>query len=192
MKLPRTKIWEAAATDKERPTLTNVHYNVEKKRLEAADGFILAVCPVEPDNKDKGGIVPVDVIKGAMKASTRKGKVPTMTETVEGFIAGVANNGTESIVGNSYLPVEGQFPDVDAITPKGEPEYVMTIDAELLYRLAMAICEDKSGGNKPLLHVRLYKYSHTSPIRVEPGPQRLNRENWGLIMPISDGEKQGH
>ena len=69
MRISKTKIWEATTPQNFEgcDVLKGVHYNAERERLEAADGFIMAVCPVirEEDEKegDKGGIIPADTVK---------------------------------------------------------------------------------------------------------------------------------
>jgi DNA polymerase III sliding clamp (beta) subunit (PCNA family) len=197
MKLAKTRIWEAATKDKDRPTLQGVHYNAEKGRLEACDGFILAVTPVvlDEDEQVEGGIVPAAAVKEAHKLGAAISKVPTLETENGNFVPGFVSaypDGKEGGTGPAYQPIEGHYPNVDRIMPseavEEQYEYVVTLDVKKLYRLARAICEDKGGRSTADLHVRLYvdKSGNSTPVIVKPQPTLCNKGTYGLIMPVYD------
>lgn len=196
MRIAKTEIWKAAATDKERKVLNGVHYNAEKGRLEACDGFILAMCSVQNgDNLLGSGIIPADTIKEAYRRGRAKSKSPTVDEGPEGYtpgcVAAFPQNDAEALTekGETSEPIEGKYPNVDQIVPgfTDNYEHVATIDAKLLYQLAQAICECDGNTSNPPLRVRIYKdkSGNYSPLIVKPGFQ-LVQEHMGLIMPIQD------
>lgn len=202
MIISKTKIWKAALPKNAegREPIKGVHYNGEKKRLEAANGFILAVCPVSlaEDERAKTGIVPAETVKEAYDLGRAKSRTPTLEEDNGNFTPGrVAafpqeNAEAETAKGKTRPAIDHLFPNVDQIIPtiKDDFEHILTIDAKLLLTLAEAICEDEGNRGSPdQFAVRLYKDKTGvySPVIVKPGyGSDVTNGNFGLIMPIQD------
>jgi hypothetical protein len=196
MRISKTAIWEATCPPnyEGRDVLKGVHYNAERERLEAADGFIMAVCPVKLEEGETavGGIVPAETVKEAYKMGRAKSKTPTVDQDGSDFTAGSRSAYFESDPqvkrGETRKAIEGKYPNAEEITPRTENfEHVVTVDAKLLLRLARAICEGDDNVANPRLFVRLYKDKTGlyTPLIVKPGPG-LTQENFGVIMPIHD------
>ena len=193
MKLAKTEIWRAAAKDKDRPVLQGVHVNAEKARLEAADGFIMAVTPITLDEGEEiaGGIVPAKAVQESYRMSRPMSKTPALYQQNGDFVTGSESaypDGKEKERGPSFPAIEGLFPNCDQIIPdESDYEWVLTLDIDMLHRLAKAICEDERNSSNPDLKVRLFKRkgSNTSPIVARP---MADSKNLGLIMPIFDNK----
>ncbi|RPJ36891.1 MAG: hypothetical protein EHM35_07325 [Planctomycetaceae bacterium] len=183
MIIPRTKIWQACAKEADRPTLQAVHYNAQAKRLEAADGFILAVNPVLGANGDPDALLPAEAVKAAQKMAKSQDD-PALQITEGGAAPGLVNRYKRESYGDPLPLVDGHYPDVNVIMPKeSSVKFMVALDAALLKRLADAICENGSTG------VRLYQEPGRldGPILVKPVGDYLGREqneNLGVIMPV--------
>ena len=192
-----------------RPVLAAVHYNAEKGRLEAADGFILASVPVELEEGESvpDSLLPVAAIREAQKMATAKGRSPSLRvegDTVSASSVPAPGTYGETKEGGTHdLPDLPHYPDVNQIVPPAEGlRHLLTIDVQRLYDLAKAICEDPGNSTKANLFVNLYQgESNSSPIVVEPlggnaGYSYSNRRTtkdhmvdyedgpFGLLMPL--------
>lgn len=182
MKVPNTKFEKCAATKADvRYYLREPWLDVDGKRLLATDGHVLAVIPVEVDDDDTTGTVPMDAVKAVRKVSKKGGEL--LLETAHANAYGVR-----------YPREECKYPDVDRILEpanngKGTPDIV--VDAKLLYDLAQALIECKT--TEPAL-VRLYfkrdddsgLVDKKSAIRVEPMGPNAVAGAFGIIMPCRD------
>ena len=134
MKLPESQIELAASTEESRYTtpIKAVKLDVAGKRLMATDGRILAIVPAEVSEQDHDGLIPVDALKEARK----------MDKASKG-ITEIAVNGKFTVnAGNRHAEFKletGNFPNADAVIPKFDGPPTITLDAELLLRLAKAI-----------------------------------------------------
>jgi len=193
MKLPKTRIFEACESKKDcRPYLTGVHVNPDKARLEAADGFILAVIPIPQEDAEAVGdtVIPAKIVKEAYNIARRSSQVPTIEVSESGYTVGAQNasGNPEPIAGPTY-PLQDlcegtPYPDCDLIIPNPEHyEFVAAIDVNKLLRLAKALCEN--GTRRPNLFVKLYRHTSSpgSPLRVVPLNQE-HKDRLGLIMPM--------
>jgi len=173
MKLPNTKIEVVAAKDKTRPVLSNVHLDVEHKRLVATNGHSLAVNPVEVDDQDTSGPISPEAIKLARKSGRKWADRHILANgDLRVPLAGVSLDRPED---------EREYPDFDQIVPRVDAENTpasIALDAKLLYELSQAICED---GNRVILWINPVKHG---PIYVKPAT--VSSENYGVIMPVND------
>ncbi len=145
-----------------RPPLENVWMDVEKSRLIATNGKIMAIVPCIPEEGDVSGYVSPASIKEYRKAA-RKSYVTLQA------------NGALKIDGTTFerptVENKGTFPNVDQVIPKDEEGVTMTIgiDAALLYTLSQAL-----GFDQVTLKIR--------------GPQDVvmvsTSKGQGLIMPV--------
>lgn len=180
MKIPNTKFEKCAAEARNDPRtyLSQPWLDVDKKRLLTTDGHVMAVIPVEVDNDDTTGHVPMDAVKAARKVYRKDSELLLEKEHANVY-------GTRFPRGDL-----GKYPNVDQIIEplnngKGDPDVVL--DARLLYNLAQALIECKSTEQA---RVKLYfkrnekgEVDKTCALRVEGlGPNALAGA-FGVIMP---------
>jgi DNA polymerase III sliding clamp (beta) subunit (PCNA family) len=170
MKLPDARIELAASTDPSRYTLQSVKVDVEKKRIMATDGYILAVLPVEVSDKDHSGLITTSSIK-QLRAMEKRKKPLGIEITLNGKVT--ATGGGET----AEFPLgEGQFPNAEAVIPNYEGPATISFDAELLYRLAKAMIEP----GRPLCVSLTVKDPMSSVLVKAKGvPEAV-----GVLMPI--------
>jgi len=193
MKFPTNcEIERVVSKDATRPQLNHVYFDVEKKRLCATNGSVLAVVPVTHEHGDDGGMISADAVKAARKACRKDNET------------WLHPNGEVSIKGGMRFPRPAvpdgvSFPPIDPIlntmsgVGRGEPGTVtVCLDVALLAELAKAIGR---GGEKfqgvaltfrvkvetdaPDADRRTYSVPH-DPIRVETG---RDDGACGLLMP---------
>ena len=175
MILPDSKIENATSkNDVARPYLRHVYLDTAEQHLIATDGHILASIPVQTDPGDTAGFITVDAIKAARKAKTVIRANDTLAvENGPTFPRPTAEN-------------EGDFPDYKKVIPEPSPfDFTIGIDAELLLRLAQAICANPK---KPIVRLRFrnakdenggYGIAQNLGIRVET----FDPDRFGVIMP---------
>ena len=133
MKLSKLALIEGACSqDQTRPAITGVYLekNTETKtaRLIASNGVILAILPVQTDDRDASGHIAPEAFKQARKAC----------KSPESFISA---NGICTLANGMEIgrPVLGNFPKIDQLIPGGESKFSVSLDPEQLFRLAEAI-----------------------------------------------------
>ena len=174
MRLPEHRIEEIPSKDKTRYALNFIKLDVEKQRLLASDGKMMAVVPLEKtdnDPDDKTGPLTVEAIKAARKRQNRQG------DGTHYLLA----NGDQRLPKSGLTfdrPEEVTFPDFDAVDVK-RPDGPCTIalDAELLFRLAKAISSRKDD-----LRVKLHVRNRESAIYIESVD--FGEGAHGVLMPI--------
>lgn len=114
MKFPSNKIEAAVSSEATRYTIQAVKLDVEKKKLIATDGHIMAVVPCTVDENDHSGLIGVDAVK-LIRDITKRQKYGQPTVNVNGKIEIVGANETATAI-----PVEGSFPNWEAVVPKFE------------------------------------------------------------------------
>lgn len=186
--LSYSKIEVVPPADGERLALDDVWYDEADKCLVAADGFILAVVPVEAEDSDEGGHVPLEAIKAARKAT--KGRA--YLEAGDGLVSCPFSEGEE------WERPGWPFPDYRQIVPTPDDDYVrVTLDARRLMQLAEALCEEENrakrvnGKNRDIFGVTLtFKPDGVSPVLVHPvhEPNRP-KGRYGVIMPMHRREE---
>ena len=170
MIVQHSKIEKACADHSDaREVLQYVFFDGEK--LIASNGHILAVNTiVEKGEKDLSGLVPPK----AMIEARRKGNYSTIhaEETYSFPNSNVVFKRTDQGM---------TFPDWEkAFSDKVEREHVITLNADLLKKLADAICTDKQHGIKLFV-----SEDRLAPVRVEP---HVYNGNFGYISPMRTAE----
>jgi DNA polymerase III sliding clamp (beta) subunit (PCNA family) len=168
-------------TDANRFATQFVHVDGNNARAVATDGRIMASVPCElspvEDLVGESALIPVDALKAARKAAGRgadevamhygEGKVRVDNgDTVEAFDQG-----------------RGEFPNYRNVLPNPEHGIVVTLNAELLHRLADAIGSD---GAVTLTFQKDTdgKLDPKRPIHVVPISADGDTGAVGVIMPI--------
>lgn len=208
MRIPSTKIEAAAATRDVRAYINQPWLDVERQRIVATDGHILAIVPIETDEGDASGPIPTEAIKAARK----------MYRHTPDAMGVFKANGAIAFPNGYTIPRPdgiGEFPDVDRLVPavrmvechclradcpayEFDPDCAtcggtgqrpaapdVVINADLLARLQAALCDQDA----KYVGVRLFlartpggRIDTTGPIRVEVStPGRV-----GVIMPMRD------
>jgi hypothetical protein len=132
-----------ASKDSSRPVLTTVHLNAAKSRVEVTDSYMLAVFPVDLDEGDTSGPIPVDALKASRKAplkhvADRAGTSIRCNSHVEVRHA----FGEEASEPYLTLPRDSSdytFPNVDHLFPDDLSDFEIGLDAEKLHKLAKAM-----------------------------------------------------
>lgn len=111
----------------------------ERTFLAATDGRCLTLVRAYPEDGDdtssavgNGRVYPVAAFAAARKAAKRKADA-SLTLNGAAFVNGADGSHAE------FPKLDGAFPDVWAVVPKGEPVGVLRIDAELLARVQKAL-----------------------------------------------------
>lgn len=181
MKVPNTKFEKCADPKGGRPNLREPWLDVDKERLVATNGHVMVVIPVEVDENDVTGHVPMDAVKAARKVTKHDPELYMEAKHANAY-------------GGRYPRGDlGKYPDVDQIIeplPKGEGEADIVLDAKMLYDLAQALMTCKTTESA---RVRLYfkrdekgDVDKTSAIRVEPMGPNVAAGAFGVIMPCRD------
>ena len=172
--MPEQKIEEAVSKDALRYPLTGVHLNVKRKRLEASNGKIAALVPVE-DIGEHEVIIPVDAVKASRK------------KFCNGALEITEEMATVVRTGNAFKVIDAQYPDLDAVAPEiPDKAPTISIDADLLVKLAKALCTGKGAkkGNK----ISLWVTGKSKAVIVAPYYQNGAR---GVIMPLEPKLAEG-
>lgn len=129
MKLPsKAKLEKVCGKNDTRYYLNAPYLDVAKKRVVASNGKALVVHPVELDEGDTSGAVPLDAIKAA-RSKTGDG---TVALAGDARAAGIA----------FPRPDHSHYPDVDKVIPtKLDTPPTVRLDVRLLLDLAEAIGE---------------------------------------------------
>jgi hypothetical protein len=175
-----------ASKDQSRPVLTYVHLDVENSRVVVTDSYMLAVFPVDLDEGDTTGPIPLDALKASRKPPN---KYADSRILVNGD-ARVVQVAADGVAGEPYLTVprhtgEYQFPDVDRLIPDDDKlaTFEIAFNAELLAKLAKGMGTDvvkfrfvaDEDGNPSAL----------KPIVVTPGNLEIHEDNpHGILMPV--------
>lgn len=138
MKFPKSsKIEGVVSSDPTRPAIENVYFDKDEGKLIATNGRIMAVVPVLTDENDTSGLLSPQSIKLARKEA---GRLP---------IAQIHPNGALNLPSGVSVPRPtedqcGKFPNwKQVVPPLFDPVFKVRIDAELLAKLAAALCDDK-------------------------------------------------
>lgn len=171
MKLPECRIEMATSADPESFALTGVFYDIKNSRLVATDGHMLAILPHETEEADVGGNIPADAFKDARKLAKKAKKRDTTLAILQE--ADTVTFSVEGLQSATFDLVKGQFPNYEDIIPKKIPEFTVALNAEYLYRLAMALQEES-------MVVHLHIGDKDSAIVVKPSAAK---GSIGLLMP---------
>ncbi len=144
--------------------------------LAATDGRALTLVRCTMDDGDNArGVYPGAAFTAARKSARRK----TEARVVLNGAAYVDADGAHT----EFAKVDGTFPDVAGIVPKGEPEHVLRVDAAYLARMQKALGADgveirDHGDGRPLAIV---------PIYLAGGSGGTDDGSLGVLMPIGGG-----
>lgn len=171
----KSKPEAVVSKDQTRPVLTHLYLRIEeteegrKGTLEATDSYKLVRIPVEVEDDDTEGFIPVEVYKQARKVSSKT------LGAVE-----VKANGSLDLQDGSSFPrtMEGQFPRTGELMNLAPSEFEIGLNARFLYDLAQAFGEDtvrirftgRDGGQPDALR----------PMTVRP----LGGDADAILMPI--------
>lgn len=158
MKLPESQIELAAATDNSRYTLQAVKLDVPNRRIMATDGHILAIVPCEVAEDDHSVLISTESMKNMRAIQKRAKHVPVNIRT----------NGKVTVTAPSenaeYEVTTGTFPNVDMVVREFTGAATITLNVDLLMRLAKAMVP--KGNN---LIVSLYVKDAQSSVMVKAG-----------------------
>lgn len=134
-----------ASRDLSRPVLTTVHLNAEASEVWVTDSYMAARFPVELDESDTSGPIPIEALKAMRK--------PPLGKYVS---AGIKLNGNAEVqqydsdgkpTGDPYLTMpressEYTFPSLNQHFPDNLSDFEIGFSAEKLARLAKAMGTD--------------------------------------------------
>lgn len=181
MQIPSTKVEAAAATKDVRAYINQPWLDVERKRIVATDGSIMAIVPIETGDEDVTGPIPTEAIKAARKMYRDTGDAPDLIKA----------NGAIVFPNGYTIPRPegiGTFPDVDRVVPKvaADAQPDVSIDARLLARLQEAIADQGAKYHGVSLYFQRDqdgRIDATAPILVKPGT-RCDSGAIGVLMPL--------
>lgn len=138
------------SSDPARPNINGVHFNAAKNRLEATDGRILAVINVVESEEFppvKGGetaqplacIIPSLTLRKGLANIPKRHSLPILEHAKLDSNGKVTLTTTDldneqSVTGK---PIDGQYPNVDAVIPKQDDYRAICLDANAV----AVICE---------------------------------------------------
>lgn len=170
--------------DEIRVNMTAVHLDTEIKRLIATDGHMLVSVPIETQEHDTTGPVPVEAFKRARTLATKSD--PEVQIQANGSIV-MRDGGT--------MPREdvGKFPDFNQVMPSFGPyeagTMTVSFNPALLMELVKAIGIEKTCG------IRLtFKVDSSLPTSGDLGPLLIesndsNNKAIGVLMPMRDEKR---
>lgn len=143
MKYPDTKIELAAGKSDVRAYLNAPYLDVDNAKLVATDGHILAVLPVELDDGDTSGPVPIEAMKVARQRVNLRDENGAKTDPcIKCNTAAEVNSGASFPQGD----METKYPDYERVMakrPQVDPD--ITFDAKLLINLVDALSDRGEG-----------------------------------------------
>lgn len=167
--LRKFKIEKAASKNTLRTVIEQPYLDVDAKVLVATDSFMLAVVPVEVEEGDTSGPVPVQAITEARRRSTKDNP------------QGIALNGRAEVdsgevsfkrptLGQQQFPAWAKIADENRGTPIAE----FGVSPFLLARLAEAIGVGKNEA------VKISVYGPLTALGVET----MDKKGRGILMPV--------
>lgn len=167
------EIERAASKDAARPILTYVHLNTELERLEATNSYVAAVIPVEVEEGDESGLIPVEAIKAQRKAS----KSEAASLTVNGDDARLSTPEGEQ----SWRKGEGTFPDIASLEPENLSDFQIGLNPKYLLELAQAL------GSPEAIKLQFIQEADSVPSNkrgMRVTPLAGDEGAFGILMPI--------
>jgi len=179
----------AAASRDESPYARNGVALVQRGAAEflaSTDGRMLLLVRAYRDEADTPvGIYPVEAFNAARKGAGRHA-----TE------AGLTLNGSAKVLGQKgvvmeFPMVDGKFPDVAAVVPKGAVEQRLGIDAELLAKI-------QKGLGASAVRIEIHGLDNgdinsSLPLTIRPiygdGASGVEDGSFGLLMPMDLGRQ---
>jgi hypothetical protein len=182
-----------ASSDQSRPVLTQVHLNAERSAVEVTDAYMIARFPVELDEGDTSGPIPVEALKASRKSPFKlvSGTSIRCNAHVE-VRAAFGEDASDPYVTLPRESGEYIFPNVDQLIPDESSmhEFEIGIDAAKLAKLAKAMGDDVVRLRFVATKVKdsppnTWQPSPLRPILVNPGNLPNSEDQpQGLIMPV--------
>ena len=153
--------------------IDNPYLDVDAKQIVATDGHGLILVPVEIEDGDQSGYIPIDAIREGQKKQNRIGdKVEidcSISDTVSLKYAGLTFR----------RPNDTTYPDYKRVIPDKPVEYIeIGLDAAKLKALADGISKDRKGA------VRLLIDANNSNAAVHLSSGTENNQATAILMPI--------
>lgn len=174
-----------ASTDKSRRVLHGVHCAADY--TEATDGWVMIRVPYAGGSQfgdggefEAGRIVPSAAIKEAL---TKLNKVVPVVklETENGQKVNLTRLDGDSKRVMSVTAIEGQFPNTDQVWPGEEPKFSITLNGELLAKIAAYAV--KHGADQATPEIRFDFTDNMAPV-VFTIPIGDGRKASGVLMPM--------
>lgn len=183
MKMKNYLIEKASDTkNKKKPHFSEPYLDKENNRMLASNGFIIASVPVEVEEGDDDGHIPVDALIAARKKATKQ-----KSETI-------VVDASDAALKIHYEPdsrlAMGKPKNMDNVMRNRGPErHTITLDANYLLNLAKAI-NYRGGGTAVTLHLPQDPRSAVlvTPLNFEENKAR--NDAYGILMPILAGDAQ--
>ena len=174
--------------DAHRTALTKVHLNAEKSQVEVTDSYMLARFPVELDEGDTSGPIPLDALKASRK--------PMLKHVAQSHGTSIRCNSHVEVrhafgedASEPYLTMardeaEYTFPNVDQLVPENLAKFRIGLNADKLSKLAKAMgCGPNDGVELRFAQGLDGNPSSLRPILVRPISKGDGSPD-GLLMPI--------
>lgn len=170
-----------ASKDESRPVLSKVHLNVEASEVWVCDSYMAARFPVDLDEGDTSGPIPVEALKAARKPPLRgsEGRI-LVNHHVDVVMDGKGQTHSDPYVTLPRESAEYQFPNLDELFPESGTVFEVGLNAKKLHDLAKAFGQDE---------VRLsFIAGRATNVDGDAGPSNLRPI---LVNPISAREDDG-
>ena len=170
---PKYRLDLAVSKDGVHPAENHIFINNET--AVACDNHILAIVPVQMEEGDSAGLIPVDALKAARKGLKKDATKATINAN---GIVSVVDAKTKAV--STWTRPNETYPPYKAIIPDYKPEEIacqIAIDAELLARLAGAL-----GNDRVILTIPKDALSNPRAILVKTTDS--DNTAHGLIMPV--------
>lgn len=130
-KLP--DLTKVASKDKSRPVLSCAYLDTERQVIEATDSYRLVSIPVEIEEGDVSGLIPIEAMKAFQKAHKKTAIYPSLVcrETEVELV-----NHYDGTAQTWKRKVEGTFPNVPELIPEDVHPFRIGLNAKLLGDLA--------------------------------------------------------
>lgn len=181
MKLPKNcKVESIVSDDKARLVLSQPYLDRENGVVVSTNGKAMAIVPVECDETDVSGHIPVEMVKLSRKTAWGK------------LTVGEMSVGQESVRVKDVSvkrPELGTYPKWEQVIPKAEPEgkakrIRFGINAEMLRSLSQALGSDEVSLEIEFDTEGRYKDEVCAAIRVQPLGAPESGRAYGVIMPM--------
>ena len=173
--ITRTIIKALASPDSLKPALHGVLIAPDKKRAVVTNGHALIMYPLEIEDGEEvsRAVVPVDIFAPNIKQS----------ESAEYCINGAAVR-QDSAGSQEADLIPDKFPDYEEVIKPDGQAYTITLDFNLLAKVAKAI----PGGANEQKPVRLHITGPITAVKFETTDKYKGDAIKGLIMPIRDDQ----
>jgi len=167
----------AASKDINRLVITNVHLDVEAKRMIATDGRILASIPVDVEEGDTSGPITQEALKKSRQGYSAKQK-DSLDIHIEANGDLKVINGKDGSVTTYERKEQGNYPNYKQVIPKEAGSVKLCFDPVLLTRLAAAI------GSKGQVTLEFTPCEKTGEVKTAIKVTGCNdSEALGVLMP---------